>query len=57
MKGTDPFTIKELMGHKCIESTMRYVHITNERMKKALEAEDTICDVNDTNSSQMEDGE
>lgn len=56
-KGVDTFTIKQLMGHKSIVSTMRYVHITHERMRKALETDDTIYDANDTNLTQMPDEE
>ncbi len=54
-KGEDVATVKGLMGHKSIQSTMRYVHPTLKRMRKALETDDTICDAHDTNMSQMED--
>ena len=52
-EGVDVTIVKQLMGHRSIMSTLRYVHPTEERMRKALEIRDNICDINDTNVSQM----
>ncbi len=35
--GVDPRTIMELMGHKNIEMTMRYIHTSAERKVTAME--------------------
>jgi len=37
LSGVDIYTIKELAGHKRIEMTMRYSHLTPDHKKKALE--------------------
>lgn len=34
---TNPFVIKELMGHKNIQTTMKYVHIREDAKRKAVE--------------------
>jgi integrase/recombinase XerD len=31
--GEDLYTIKQLLGHSCIESTARYLRMTNNKMK------------------------
>jgi integrase len=31
----DIYTLKELLGHKCIEMTQRYAHLTNSSLRKA----------------------
>ena len=36
-KGIDLVTIKEILGHSCIETTMRYAHATPERKREAVE--------------------
>ena len=36
-KGVDPFTIKELAGHKNINTTMRYVKIENKEQAEAID--------------------
>ena len=36
MQGTPIFTIKELMGHKSIEMTMRYAHLIPDQKKEAV---------------------
>jgi integrase len=33
----DPFTLKKLAGHARIETTMRYIHMNDDRPRKALE--------------------
>jgi len=53
--GADLQTVKLLMGHKNIASTVRYVHPTEERLRKFIEAQDAIED--DTNMSQIDDDE
>jgi len=53
--GADLQTVKLLMGHKNIASTVRYVHPTEEHLRKFIEAQDAIEDV--TNTSQIDDEE
>jgi integrase len=53
--GADLQTVKLLMGHKNIASTVRYVHPTEEHLRKFIEAQDAIEDV--TTSSQIDDDE
>jgi len=36
-KGVDPFTIKELAGHKNINTTMRYIKIENKEQAEAID--------------------
>jgi len=52
--GADISIVKQLMGHKSIVSTMRYVHPTEERMRKVLENRDKIFR-DDTNLTQPSD--
>jgi site-specific recombinase XerD len=40
--GLDIVTIKELMGHECIESTMVYLHIARPEKRKAFSPFDTL---------------
>jgi len=40
--GLDIVTIKELMGHECIESTMIYLHIAKPEKRKAFSPFDTL---------------
>jgi site-specific recombinase XerD len=40
--GLDIVTIKELMGHECIESTMIYLHIARPEKRKAFSPFDTL---------------
>jgi integrase len=37
MKGVDLMTVKELLGHKTIQMTMRYAHLSQDHKKKAVE--------------------
>ena len=36
-KGVDPFTIKDLAGHKSLNTTMRYVKIENKEQAEAID--------------------
>ena len=36
-KGVDPFTIKDLAGHKSLNTTMRYIRIENKEQAEALD--------------------
>ncbi len=38
MKGVDVRTIQELMGHRRIEMTIRYTHVSDEHKTQALRA-------------------
>lgn len=37
MKGADAFQIQQLMGHKSLSTTMRYIHLASEFKRKAIE--------------------
>ena len=42
MKGTDLMTVQELLGHKTLEMTMRYSHLSPDHKRKAMQNIDTI---------------
>ena len=35
MNGIDPFTLKEILGHKNLTTTLRYVHLSDDAVQKA----------------------
>lgn len=37
LKGVGPFTIKELAGHKSLNTTMRYIRIENKEQAEAID--------------------
>jgi site-specific recombinase XerC len=37
MAGVDLVTVKELLGHKSIDMTMRYSHLSQDHKRKAVE--------------------
>jgi integrase len=45
MKGYDIKTIAELMGHKDVKMTMRYLHPTPEHKKRAVESLDSVTTI------------
>ena len=44
MKGIDLTTVKELLGHKTIQMTLRYSHLSQGHKKKAVEIIGSLCD-------------
>ncbi|GAH88892.1 unnamed protein product, partial [marine sediment metagenome] len=36
-KGVSPFTIKDLAGHKSLDTTMRYIKIENKEQAEAID--------------------
>jgi integrase len=44
MNGVDLMTVKELLGHKTIQMTLRYSHLSQGHKKKAVEAIGSILD-------------
>jgi len=55
MSGIDLVTVKEILGHSRIETTMRYAHPTPENKRKAVAALEFIFDTKVvTNRSQQE---
>ncbi len=42
MNGVDLLTVKELMGHKNIEMTLRYSHLSCDHKKHAVRALDVL---------------
>ncbi len=50
MSRVDPNTVRELLGHKDIEMTLRYFHLSPSHKCKAIEVLDSYCDIEmDTN--------
>ena len=49
MSGESLYTIADLLGHKSIEMTKRYAHLSEKRKKEAAERLDTYLDEKDTN--------
>ncbi|MHB8327948.1 MAG: site-specific integrase [bacterium] len=45
MKGIDLTTVKELLGHKDIKITLRYSHLSQVHIKKAVEILDDRCKI------------
>ncbi|RZD16666.1 MAG: site-specific integrase [Candidatus Acididesulfobacter guangdongensis] len=45
MKGIDLTTVKELLGHKDIKMTLRYSHLSQAHIKKAVEILDDRCKI------------
>ena len=35
MNGIDPFTLKEILGHKSLQTTLRYAHLADDAVQKA----------------------
>ncbi|NIR13739.1 MAG: hypothetical protein GWN86_07235 [Desulfobacterales bacterium] len=35
MHGGDPFALQNIMGHSSIKTTMRYVHMSGEALRRA----------------------
>ncbi len=46
MSGVDLTTVKELMGHKSVEMTLRYAHLAPEHKLDAVNRLDTYMDTN-----------
>ena len=46
MKGVNPRTIQQVMGHKEIKMTMRYSHLSPEYVQEAVEKLDNLLDTN-----------
>jgi integrase/recombinase XerD len=44
--GTDLHTIKELLGHSHLQTTMQYMHLTNRRIKAIINPYDVLNDHN-----------
>jgi integrase len=34
-EGIDPFTLKEIMGHKNLQTTLRYAHLADDAVQRA----------------------
>jgi site-specific recombinase XerD len=42
--GTDLYTIKELLGHTNIQTTMRYMHLTASRIDEIVNPDDALLE-------------
>lgn len=38
MNGIDPFMLKEIMGHKNLQTTLRYAHLADDAVQRAAGA-------------------
>jgi integrase/recombinase XerD len=47
--GTDLYTIKELMGHNNLQTTMRYMHLTSKRIDQIVNPYDALLVAKDNN--------
>jgi integrase/recombinase XerD len=47
--GTDLYTIKELLGHSNLQTTMRYMHLTSRRIKEIINPYDALLLAKDNN--------
>jgi site-specific recombinase XerD len=47
--GTDLYTIKELLGHNNIQTTMRYMHLTSRRIDEIINPYDALLVAKDNN--------
>jgi integrase/recombinase XerD len=47
--GTDLYTIKELLGHNNLQTTMRYMHLTSRRIEEILNPYDALLLAKDNN--------
>ena len=45
MKGVDLATVRELLGHKSIEMTLRYSHLSHDHKEKAVKTLDEIMQI------------
>ena len=47
--GTDLYTIKELLGHNNLQTTMRYMHLTSRRIDEIINPYDALLLAKDNN--------
>ena len=45
MAGVDLLTVKEILGHKKIEMTLRYSHLSCDHKKQAIRTLDGLTDI------------
>ena len=50
--GTDLHTIKELLGHRSLQTTMQYLHLTSKRIDKVINPYDRLNLTDDDNRQQ-----
>ncbi|MEJ7674976.1 MAG: tyrosine-type recombinase/integrase [Chitinophagaceae bacterium] len=49
--GTDLHTVKELLGHSTLQTTMRYMHLSSKRMDKVVNPYDMMMKENGNKTS------
>ena len=50
--GTDLHTLKELLGHSSLQTTMQYLHLTSARIKQVINPYDLLINTPDDNKQQ-----
>lgn len=48
--GTDLHTIKELLGHRSLQTTMQYMHLTSKRIKNIVNPYDALMQEDEENN-------
>ncbi len=45
--GTDLHTVKELLGHSCLQTTMQYMHLSSKRIDRIVNPYDALLEAKD----------
>jgi len=48
--GTDLHTVKELLGHSCLKTTMQYMHLSSKRIERIVNPYDALLQAKENNN-------